>query len=166
MTRVLLASALLLSSIALGKAYYAPKIEMLLEADVVAIVDILDTRAERNQGRYFWFQKVAAAKVEKVLKGIVPDKFEILWKEEFICDQCEFKKGRHLVFLRKDGLKWSCSNWYLSVRPITDNTLEWYKDNGSTGLSVQSLENVLKDISSELARPGKPNRKKSVETQH
>ena len=142
----------LLSPVAMAKAYYAPKLEMIKEADAIAIVNITDTRSEKNQGRYYWFAKVATAEIEKSLKGNLPNKFEIYWDEDFKCANCKFLKGRQLVFLRKEAIqKWACSNWYLSVRPIDKDKIEWYQSNSGLGLSNQPLKTVIKDLETELA---------------
>lgn len=83
----------------------------------------------------------------QVLKGKLPETFDLYGSETFICAHCKLSKGRYLAFLTKDDKLWTGTNWQLSLRPIKGEQVEWYAEAGTPHqLTYQSLEAVLKQL--------------------
>lgn len=101
------------------------------------------------------------ATAEKCLKGSAGGDITIYGLEDFQCAQCQYEKGRFLLFLRKDGSLWVGSNWHLGIRPVGDGKVQWFKDDEARWEMKESpLEDVIKEIKAVVeeqkrATPGK-----------
>lgn len=132
-----------------GKAYYAGKKEMIEKAEAIAIVKITHVERVDKKGSYWTYHQRAMGIVEKSLKGTIRDSTEIYGMENFICAKCEFHEGLFLLFLRKDGGFWVCSNWHLGIRAIKAGQVEWFKNEAAPFESEErSLEEVIREIGS------------------
>ncbi len=143
---------LVFSNSALAKARYAPKPEMIEKSCAIAIIEVKDVKKAKTQGEHWAYFELANAQVEKVIKGTLPASIELLGDEDFICERCQVKPGKYLAFLRPEGSKWACTNWYLSVRPIEGTQVKWYDSDGGTTLSSYPLNLVLKDIEKQMSK--------------
>lgn len=148
------------SSKALAKAYYASKPEMIERSCAIAIIQVKDVKKVFTSGESFDYNELAHVDVEKVLKGTLPSSIELLADENFICAQCRVKPGKYIAFLKPQGSKWACSNWYLSVRPIEEGKVEWYTNNFGIKLSSFMLDAVVKDITAQLSMDKRENKLK------
>ncbi|MFS4457886.1 hypothetical protein [Bdellovibrio sp. HCB2-146] len=144
-------TSIVAGSTAWTKAYYAPKLEMLENSCAIAVINVTEVKKTKIQGEHWSYSELANVKVEKVIKGNLPSQIELLGEESFICERCRVKPGKYIAFMRPEGKRWACTNWYLSVRPITGTQVEWYTGNASIALSSQPFEEVVKDIESQLA---------------
>jgi hypothetical protein len=129
-----------------ARARYKSKAEMIQTAEVIAVVEVTSVSTANTIGKHWTYQQKATATVERVLKGELPSAPALYGDEDFICAQCRFAVGRHLFFLRCDGDLWVGANWYLSVRPITDETIEWHAKDKGTELKPFPLKDVLEEI--------------------
>jgi hypothetical protein len=149
-----LLALLLLPTLSHAKAAFRTKADMIKQSTAILVVDIAAVEPAAQKGQYWTYGEKATAKIELVLKGdnLKPGDAIILHGlEDFICAQCRFTPGRHLVFLDKDTTLWTGSNWHLSIRPITTtpekhDRLEWYKSDDSIELTPQSLPEVLAEV--------------------
>lgn len=152
---------------AFGKAYFFKQSELIDKATVIAIVVLEEPEAakptkgeqpdpfteDRATGKIWTYSKQAKVRVEKVLKGEIPDEAILYGHESFICAQCVLKKGRFLAFLGKDGELWVGANWQLSLRPIRESEVEWYvSDDQRFPMKFQKLEEVLTEIRATLEK--------------
>ena len=138
--------------VATGKAYFAPRDEMVAEADVIAVVEITAVK-EVHTCR----NREATAMVERVLKGQLGKEVTFLVPNFFPFAITSVSKGRYLVFLKKEdrkrrGYNLAGSNWRFSYRPIVDGKVEWYADGKSLTLRTKELGKVLSEIAEILAR--------------
>lgn len=152
-----LVSVILFASaeVAFGKAYYAPKNEMISKSDAIAIVEVYDVKPEGFKGKHWEYKQAAYVMVERTLKGNVSGQIKVFGEENFICERCMFSKGRFLAFLRQDGERWACSNWYLSLRPIKDGKVDWYSSDTGTSLKSIQLEDAINDVESKIKAKAK-----------
>src|SRR5687767_895163 len=101
-----------------AKAAYGGKADMTRRADAIAVVEVLRVEKAEVKGRHWTYSERAVATVRTTLKGDLPaegKELVLFGGEDFICAQCNFRPGRYLVFLRRDGGLWVGSNWHLSV---------------------------------------------------
>ncbi len=143
---MLLLSLALAPSILWAKAAYYLKADMVRMAEAIALVTITSVDTTDTKGNHWTYKQVATAKVERVLKGKLPSDVKLYGGEKIICGQCHFGEGKFLVFLRHDGDLLTCANWHLSIRPITGDTIEWYKNNESLELVSKPLRQVLDEV--------------------
>ena len=155
-----------------ARPYYAPKGEMIARSEVIAIVDVQQVAPAQVRGRSWTYEQRADAVVVQVLTGELPRRVALHPQEDFICTRIDFRPGRYLVFLRRDGSLWAGSNWYLSARLIESGSLEWYagdRDYGDRPSQIRlvrlPLGDVLADVRSimgagpiSLPRPVQPAR--------
>jgi len=123
---------------AFGAAEFFTRSQLIERATVIAIVSLeepeeakpagknTDPFADVAAGEKWIYSRQATMRIEKVLKGEIPEEVIIYGDESFICAQCKLSKGRFLAFLRQDGELWSGVNWHLSLRPIRNKKVEWY----------------------------------------
>jgi hypothetical protein len=142
-----------LATDARGKARYAGKAEMIRESEAVAVVDISGVEEAEVKGEHWTYRQKAAAKVESVLKGELPEELELHGGEDFICARCEFAPGRYLVFLKRDGNLWAGSNWHLSARKVSGETVDWYADDTGIETKPAPLADVLAEVRELIAEP-------------
>jgi hypothetical protein len=143
---------LLLSGAANAKARFAPRDEMIREADAIAVVEI--TRVDKASVKRGWtYSEAATARVERVLKGQLPATIRIHGGEDFICASTHYKPGRILVFLRRVGPLYVSANWHLGVRPITGGTVEWYARAGDPyTMKPLPLSRAFSDVQTVMER--------------
>ena len=153
--RILIASliVILVAPASFARARYAGKKEMIEKAECIVVVTITSIEETQTMGRVWTYGQKVTAKVEKCLKGDAEGTIEIYGMENFICARCEFKKGRFILFLRKDEGLWVGSNWNIGIRQIVDDKVEWFKDD-ETLLDMQPtpLKDVIDDIKAVLKR--------------
>jgi len=125
--------ALVLAAHSWARPYYAPAGEMVRRSEFIAIVDVQRVRAVDARGGSWRYAQAADAVVLRTYKGRLPARIAIHAQEDFICTQVDFRPGRYLVFLRRDGELLAGSNWYLSARPIRDGAVEWYANPAASG---------------------------------
>ena len=135
-----------LTATAHAKAYFAPKAEMIDRAEAIAIAQISGVTDVEEDGDHWTYRQKAEARVEQVLKGKLPLDITLHGNETFICAQMRLAPGRYLIFLRHDRKLWVGANWHLSLRPITDRTVEWYADDKGIELKPVPLSEVLQEI--------------------
>ena len=131
----------------LAKAYFASAQEMVQGSVAIAVLDISKVEAVEAKGDHWTYRERAQATVDRMLKGSLPRQVQLFGNESFICAQVRFQPGRYLAFLRKDGEKLVRANWHLSVRPITDDQVEWYSGKQRLDLSWQPLSAVVEQVS-------------------
>jgi hypothetical protein len=125
--------ALVLAAYSWARVYYAPAGEMVRRSEFIAVVDVQRVRAVDERGRTWRYAQAADAVVLRTYKGRLPARIAIHAQEDFICSRVEFRPGRYLVFLRREGELLAGSNWYLSARPIRDGAVEWYASSTASG---------------------------------
>lgn len=135
-----------------ASVFLASKDEMIKNADIIVIADIMKVENKEITGKYWTYRQKVTAKVEQVLKGKLDQEIVIYGMEDFICASCRFEKGKFLLFLMHDQDFLICSNWNLSIRPIKDKNVEWFKKNSSNNFKLKNspLENVIKEIKSKV----------------
>jgi hypothetical protein len=130
-----------------AKAYFAPKKEMIRNADCIVIVEITKVEALKQKGEHWTFGQKATATVKRCLKGSVKGEIEIRGMESFKCAQCRYEKGRFLLFLSKGKGFWTGSNWQLGIRPITKDKVQWFKDDKARReMKATPLADVIAEI--------------------
>jgi hypothetical protein len=148
---------ILLPLFAHAKARFAPKGEMIAEADVIAVVTITDVKSLEPEKRVG--DQLATAVVKQVIKGEIKNEQEIEFfvSSFFPCAVTQVSKGAYLVFLAKDGKMLKGKNWHLSYRPIENGSLDWYKDDTSYALEKKPLEKVVAEVHAIVKdpKPGK-----------
>lgn len=149
-----------LSGSSAARPYYASKAEMIARSEVIAVVDVRRVGATTVRGRHSTYAQAADAVVEQTLKGELPPRVRLYAQEDFICARVDFRPGRYVVFLTRDGELLAGSNWYLSARPIRYGRVEWYARDTESGshpseIRMRSLPlaRVLADVRSHLAGP-------------
>lgn len=143
--------AILLCTLALpqsvqAKARFAGKKEMISRSEAIAVVKITRVEKADASGRVWTYRQRATGEVEETLKGKLPEEITLYGQETFICAQCQFGEGQFLLFLRQDVDKWVGANWHLSIRPITDNEVEWYASDDSIEQKKAPLDRVIKEV--------------------
>ena len=173
-----LAISVVSSLSAFGKAYFFTRSELIDKAEVIAIVTIEEPEVAKSvgesidpfadtssaSGKNWTYAQQAKVRVEKTLKGKIPDEVIMYGKESFICAQCTLSKGRFLAFMIKDGDLWVGANWQLSLRPIQGADVEWYlSEEQRYPMKFQKMDDVvlqiqaaLKKQQSEQASAGQP----------
>ena len=75
--------------------------ELTEQAGVIAVIEVTEA-TEVNIATNVWtYRQVARARPIDILKGQLPDSFEILANESYDCAQAHYQPGRYLVFLRR-----------------------------------------------------------------
>jgi hypothetical protein len=138
---------------AFSKADYFGEDDMIDRAEFIAIVNVTRVDKTEVKGTHWTFSEVAHANVEQTLKGELPKNVKLHGGEDFICAQVNFKPGRHLVFLRRDGDLLIGCNWHLGVRSIKGAEVEWFEKGTDIERSWQPLDAVLERIKNRLAKP-------------
>lgn len=155
MTKILLGISILVligtENFACAKARYAPKREMIERSCAIAIINVKEVKKVKTLGEHWTYFELANAEVEKVLKGKLLPSIELLGEENFICERCRVTPGKYIAFLRPEGSRWACTNWYLSVRQIEGTKVKWYDSDTGTTLSTYPLDLVLKDIETQIS---------------
>ncbi len=142
-----------LSVTASAKARFAGKEEMVREAEAIVVVTITKVEKAEAKGKHWTYAQKAT--VEQCLKGGLTGAVDIYGQEDFICARCDYKPGRFLLFLRKDGGLWSGSNGHLGIRPVKEEKVVWFKPGGNLfETSDQPLADVLAEIRKLLDAPG------------
>ncbi|MBA4148986.1 MAG: hypothetical protein H0X66_12790 [Verrucomicrobia bacterium] len=131
---------------AFGKAAYYNKEQAIRSAEIIAIVDILKVKPANKKTEGWTYSKVAEAKVERVLKGELPETVKLYGGENFICAQVKYKPGKHLVFLGRNKDLLVGVNWHLAVLPITGDSVEWYASDKGIQLQPTPLSTALEEI--------------------
>ncbi|MCG2711420.1 MAG: hypothetical protein L6416_03740 [Candidatus Omnitrophica bacterium] len=134
---------------AFAKAYFAEKEEMIVNADIIAIVDITDVKnleKDKSHGN-----QEATVSTIKNIKGTADKQFKFFVPCFFPCAITSVEKGQYLVFLKKGKNGLEGCNWHFSYRPIKDNKAEWYKKDtdfkkGSSVFEMKELEKVINEI--------------------
>lgn len=136
-----------LATNAQGKAYFAPKAEMIRKADAIVVVNITAVEKVEKTTEGWTYAQKATGTVERCLKGGLSGGIEIFGQESFICAQCRYAKGRHLLFLRKEGGMWVGANWQPGIRPIDGDRVSWFaKDDDPFENRTAPLAEVLAEI--------------------
>jgi|SRR5438552_997936 len=136
----------------LAKLSYMNEENMVMYAEIIAIVDISHVERLITKSRSFTYSEIADATVHQTLKGTLPQTVKLYGGTWFTCAQDHFATGRYFVFLvRHQGLLMSCND-YFGIRPINGTQVEWYVPGKwhvpgePRKLSFQSLESVLERI--------------------
>ncbi|MBK1884382.1 hypothetical protein JIN85_18335 [Luteolibacter pohnpeiensis] len=153
---------------AYGRAYFFTRSELIENSSAIAIIvvgepepakpvgenrDPFAAEDDGASGKVWTYSEQANVRVEKVLKGDLPDEFILYGHESYICAHCPLAKGRFLAFLSKDGELWVGANWQLSLRPIKEDQVEWYiSEDQRYPMKFQKLDDVLKLVSASLQR--------------
>lgn len=140
-----------------GKAYFAPKAEMIRRAEAIAVVNIAAVgKVEKTTEGWTYAQK-ATGTVERCLKGGLSGGIEIHGMESFICAQCRYATGRHLLFLRKEGNLWVGANWQPGIRPIDGDRVSWFaEDDDAFASRSVPLADVLTEIEARVKKDAAP----------
>jgi hypothetical protein len=137
---------------ALAKAAYARKAQMIDCCEIIAVVDVksVDQVQESGQVSGWTYGQRATVVPITILKGVLPNKSTVYGGENFICASCKFEPGKALVFLNHDGQHLTGSNWHLSIRPIKTDQLDWYDGESMSPLKPAKLSDVIVQIKKEL----------------
>lgn len=122
-----------------AKAAFKSMTDMIVDADVIAVVRVENVENTSVKSATWTYSKRATTVPLQVLKGTLPDKFYMLGGENFICAQCNYEPGKALVFLKKEGNAYRGNNWHLSIRPIRESKVEWFKEDGKSLLDLQPV---------------------------
>lgn len=122
-----------------GKAKYYDNDSMVSNADFIVIVEIEKVeKVKIKPGEYFTCTLKATASVKESIKGNLKGQIEILGGELFECAQCNYKKGKYLLFLKRTGKYLTGFNWDLGIREISNGTVLW------EGRKAVELDNLKK----------------------
>ena len=135
-----------------AKAMIFGKKAMFEQSEIIAVVDVTKVDKTITTGRTWTYHEEATASVERVFKGKLPKKVTLYGGEDFICAQVHFPLGKQLVFLRHDEKLLTGANWFVGVRPIKDDKLEWLADDKTLDFKAADLASVIKDIEGELKK--------------
>jgi len=153
MTRItVLCLILLTAQSAFGRAYFAPKREMIAKSQVIAIVQITDVISLEPEKRLG--DRRARATIREVLKGAIEKGKEMEFTVPcfFPCAITEVSTGEYLVFLSEEQGQLQGNNWHLSYRPIRDGKVEWYRDDTSYELVQTELDKVVQEVREQLSQ--------------
>jgi hypothetical protein len=163
MKRVFLLIMLLaVASPCFAKARYAQKKDMIKEAESIVVVNITKVEDTDQKGKTWTYRQKVSATVERCLKGDAGGDITIYGLEDFQCAQCQYEKGRFILFLRKDGSLLVGSNWDLGIRSVKADKVQWFKDDEARFEMKESpLDDVIKEINAVVeeqkkATPNKP----------
>lgn len=134
-----------------AKAYFAPKSQMIVNSEIIALVDIKNVESAEAKGMNWTYSRKAIADPVKVLKGNFPKGGTIYGGENFICASCPLQSGKALVFLGHDNDLLIGTNWQLSIRPVVDEKLDWYKGEHYSPLEKTDVKVVIEEIEAQLA---------------
>jgi len=137
---------LLLPVTAHGKAYFAPKAEMISNSVVIAVVDITEVKSLVPN------EQLVTATVKQTLAGKVDTIINFRVPCFYPCAIARVTKGTYLVFLSKDKQGLQGCNWHLSYRPVKDGRIEWYKINSRHELEWRAIADVLQEVKEEVAK--------------
>ncbi|MFN7140233.1 MAG: hypothetical protein ACK4UN_12935, partial [Limisphaerales bacterium] len=149
-TVLLFILGLALPFMAFGKAAYYGKHEAIRSAEIIAIVDVQQVAPTNVTGKGWTYSEVASGTVEQVIKGDLPTSVQLYGGENFICAQVNYKPGRHLLFLRRDGDLLAGCNWHLGVLSIENDQVRWFADDKGISLGWAPLQTVLTEIKTTL----------------
>ncbi len=150
-----------------GAAVFFTRSELIRKAEVIAIVTIEEPEVAKSvgesvdpfadttsaSGKNWMYAQQAKVRVEKTLKGKIPDEVVMYGKESFICAQCTLSKGRFLAFMTKDGDLWVGANWQLSLRPIQGADIEWYvSEEQRYPMKFQKMDDIVLQIQAALKK--------------
>lgn len=135
---------------ALAKAYFAPKSQMIVNSEVIALIDVKSVETTQVGGTAWTYRQKAVAIPIKVLKGAFPKPSTIYGGETFICASVALKPGKSLVFLNRDKGMLIGSNWQFSIRPISGDKVEWSDVESLQPGKTMPVEDVVAQIESEL----------------
>lgn len=139
-----------------AKAYFAPKKDMIIMSEAIAVVELDNVKKAEKKGTSWTYATEARARLIKSIKGALPPEFTVYGGENFICARTSLTPGKALVFLNHNGDLLISSNWHLGVRPITDGNLEWYDGDRFGPLKSVPLSTVIAYIESELGKRNMP----------
>lgn len=122
-----------------AKAAFKSMTDMIVDADVIAVVRVENVENASVKSATWTYSKRATTVPLQVLKGTLPDKFHMLGGENFLCARCNYEPGKALVFLKKEGNAYRGNNWHLSIRPIRESKVEWFKEDGKSLLDLQPV---------------------------
>lgn len=122
-----------------AKAAFKSATDMIADADVIAVVRVESVENASVKSGHWTYSKRAVTVPLQVIKGKVPGKFYMLGGENFICAQCNYEPGKALVFLKKEGDAFRGNNWHLSIRPIRESKVEWFKEGGKSLFDMQPM---------------------------
>ena len=129
-----------------AKARYAQKKDMIKEAELIVIVNITKVEKTAKGGAVWAYRQKATATIEQCLKGNEKGNITIYGYETFQCAHCLYKKGRFILFLKKDGDLWVGSNWQAGIFPIKNDNVLWFKDDESWETKDVPLKKVIDEI--------------------
>jgi hypothetical protein len=88
--------------------------------------------------------------VERILKGKLPKEMKLYGNEGNSYVKNGLLPGRHLVFLSRDGQLFIDRQWNASLRPITNNVVDWYATEAGSNLEPAPLDEIVKEINAVL----------------
>jgi hypothetical protein len=107
-------------------------------------VEISEVSKANEKGANCTYQQKASPKVERVLKGSLPNDLTVYGNKGGL-EPVGLESGRYLAFLRRDRDLWVCAQWY-SFRRITDETVDWFADDEHRTIKGVPLSEVLQDV--------------------
>ena len=131
----------------LGKAYFMPIEDMILSADVIAVVKIVNLEAVKKEEEALQYKdQLAKIEVKETIKGDLTGKEYIMIPSFFPCGIVDVASpGEYLVFLEmREGILTS-SNWHWSVRKVSGDKVPWFSDD-LRELPDMPLEQVKEQI--------------------
>lgn len=141
------------SQIAFAKAYFATLKEMVERSDAIAIVDLSKVKNTATKGKTWTYSKEAQATLIETLKGKLPKTFVLCGGENFRCAHVDFKEGKNLLFLNKEGDYYRGANWMNSCISVDNNKLPWFETKDERhykATHIVKLEQAQKDINALL----------------
>lgn len=117
--------------------------EMIDRSPIIAVVDVQRMENTLTEAKPYDYTQISYARVEKLLKGDLPETVKIHGGETFRNIAVQFPRGRYIVFLRKHGGQLVASQAGMSARPIRDSQVLWHVPGKPRTLSWQPLNAVL-----------------------
>ena len=134
-----------------AKARFLGMTELVETADVIAVVEVTETREVEQVGEHWTYRQEADVTRVKMIKGRLPAFFRIHAQKDFICARASYEPGRYLVFLRAEKDLYTPVNHHLGALQIDEDQVSWYADREKVwDRTSQPLDHVVEEISTLL----------------
>ena len=150
---LLLSAFLLNAPMAHAQISFASIEEMIKDADVIAVVEVLEARPARiTEANLRHKDMVANMRIETVIKGEMPTGVtaSMFLMDGFPYVTVDVRPGTYLVFLRLHEDVLLNSNWHVSLRPIREGSVEWFSER-TKNVVYLSLDDVTAEIRATLS---------------
>ncbi len=152
---VLIELLLNLISSAVAFEYFPSEEAMIDRSPIIAVVNVQRTENTLTKASPYNYTQISDARVEKTLKGDLPQTVKLYGGETLLNVAVQFPPGRYIVFLRKNGELVAGAQRSMSARPIRDSQVLWHVPGKPRTLSWQPLDAVLTRIQERISLRGK-----------